>query len=33
MAYNKRSLNRPLLGLNLNRCAGFGLCCGRYELP
>uniref|UniRef100_A0A486XGT3 Uncharacterized protein n=1 Tax=Rheinheimera sp. BAL341 TaxID=1708203 RepID=A0A486XGT3_9GAMM len=29
-AYNKRSHNRPLRGLDLNRCAGFGLCCERY---
>ena len=29
MAYNKRSHNRPLRGLDLNRCAGFGLCCER----
>ncbi len=28
--YNKRSHQRPLRGLDLNRCADFGLCCGRY---
>ena len=28
--HNKRSHNRPLRGLDLNRCAGFGLCCERY---
>lgn len=27
---NKRSHKRPLRGLDLNRCAGFGLCCERY---
>lgn len=28
--HNKRSHNRPLRGLDLNRCASFGLCCGRW---
>jgi len=28
-AANKRSHKRPLRGLDLNRCAGFGLCCER----
>ena len=27
--YNKRSHKRPLRGLDLNRYAGFGLCCER----
>ena len=29
-ALNNRSRNRPLRGLELNRCAGFDLCCERY---
>ena len=29
-ATNKRRHNRPLRGLDLNRCADFGLCSGRY---
>jgi len=32
MKANKRSHQRPLRGLDLNRCAGFGLCCGRYTV-
>jgi hypothetical protein len=30
MQLNKRSHNQPLRGLDLNRCAGFGLCGDRY---
>lgn len=29
---NKCCHNRPLRGLDLNRYAGFGLCCERYVL-
>lgn len=32
MAFNKRSHIRPLRGLDLNRYAGFGLCCERYAI-